>query len=167
MNEKNLMDIIKSALLLEYKGKALYESVHQASAAVEVKELFSMLAEEEKRHVSLLKRQYVKLLKGETIDVPELEQSHPRTAESVLSRKIIERVSGAGYEAAVISAALDFEKKAVNYYSEQAAGASVDEEKKLFQWLADWEKTHLELLGKIDNELRERIWFDNSFWPLD
>jgi len=167
MNEKNLMDIIKGAILLEYKGNALYESVNQAAASAEVKELFSMLAEEETRHIAILKRQYVRLLRGDPIDVTELEHSHPQTAEHVLSRKIIDNVSGAGYEAAVISAALDFEKNAVNYYSEQAAGTAAEEEKKLFQWLADWEKNHLEILGKIDNELRERIWFDNSFWPLD
>lgn len=167
MNPKNLKDIMKGAILLEYKGKALYESVNQASAAPEVKELFALLAEEEAHHITILKGQYGRLLRGESVETAELERTHPQTAERVLSREIVDRVSGAGYEAAVVSAALDFEKKAVDYYSKQASAASVAAEKELFQWLAEWEKTHLEILGKIDNELRERIWFDNSFWPLD
>jgi len=84
-----------------------------------------------------------------------------------LTREIVKSISGAGYEAAVISAALDFEKNAVKYYSEHAEAAESAEEKKLFSWLTDWEKNHMLMLARLDNELKEKIWYDNQFWPLD
>jgi rubrerythrin len=39
-------------------------------------------------------------------------------------------------------------------------------EKKLFNWLADWEKGHLKILNDLDNDLKEKIWYDNQFWPF-
>lgn len=67
----------------------------------------------------------------------------------------------------MISAALEFEKKAVKYYSESAAAAQFQGEKEIFSWLMEWEKSHLLMLAKLDDELKEKIWYDNQFWPLD
>jgi len=67
----------------------------------------------------------------------------------------------------VISAALEFEKRAVAYYSEQAEQAGSEAEKEVFGWLSRWEVTHMEMLAKVDDELKQDIWFDNQFWPLD
>ena len=33
-------------------------------------------------------------------------------------------------------------------------------------WLADWEKSHMTMLAELDKEIKEKIWYDNSFWPL-
>ena len=60
----------------------------------------------------------------------------------------------------------DMEKKAIEIYSKQAESAVDINEKKLFSWLADWEKGHLKILNDLDNELKEKIWFDNQFWPF-
>ena len=76
-------------------------------------------------------------------------------------------ISAASYEAAVISAALDFERSAVNFYSQRVNEAESPEEKELFQWLTDWEKGHMIIFSKIDQEIKEQVWYDNSFWPLD
>jgi rubrerythrin len=57
------------------------------------------------------------------------------------------------------------EEKAVAYYSSRANETSDPLEKDLYQWLADWEKTHFDLLLAIDNELKEQVWYDQQFWP--
>ncbi|MCJ7680924.1 MAG: rubrerythrin, partial [Candidatus Aminicenantes bacterium] len=62
---------------------------------------------------------------------------------------------------------LDFEKNAVKFYSENAEKAQAEEEKNLFLWLHRWETTHLDMLAGLDRDIREQIWYDNSFWPLD
>ena len=67
----------------------------------------------------------------------------------------------------MIAAALEFEKNAVEFYSKQSQEAGSKEERKLFQWLADWETDHMTMLAQIDKELMEDIWYDNNFWPLD
>jgi len=154
MTENKMLDIIKMAILLEHRGKALYESVAQKTEVAAVKELFDMLTEEEGKHIDILNKQFTLVSKGKDF------------AKTVLSVKIVKGISGAGYEAAVIAAALEFEKNAVKYYGDQEAVASSSEEKKLFNWLVKWETEHMTMLAKIDDDLKEQIWYDNSFWPL-
>jgi len=165
-NEKTL-DIIKGAILLEHRGKALYESVAQKTDIEAVKELFDMLAEEENKHIEILNSQFKLVNKGKKFDVSGLSDNDQTTAKEVLSGKISKGISGAGYEAAVIAAALDFEKKAVEYYGNRKTAASSTEEKQLFDWLTKWETGHMTMLADIDKDLKEQIWYDNNFWPLD
>ena len=98
---------------------------------------------------------------GDSVDI-ESYTHHP-----VMTDKVVKEISGAGYEASVIAAALDFEKSAVKYYTDGADSAGSDEERKLYQWLSKWEKTHMVMLAEMDKELKEKTWADNSFWPLD
>ena len=64
MAENKTLDIIKKAILLEHKGKALYESVAPKTEVTAVKELFEMLAEEEEKHIEILNKQFVLVSKG-------------------------------------------------------------------------------------------------------
>lgn len=167
MTEKNTLDILKKAILLEHRGRSLYRTAASETASEGVKELFNTLADEEDNHIETLNRQYKSIAKGGGFEVAGLLEIKDAESNEVLSGKIVKGISGAGYEAAVIAAALDFEKKAVDFYSKQAETADSGDEKKLFQWLADWEKGHMSMLAQIDKDLMESIWYDNSFWPLD
>jgi len=167
MSTNPAVDIVKNAILLEHRGRALYKSVVSTSEMEEVREMFALLAEEEEHHIAVLRQQYSRLLKGGDFDASFQDLELSQAADRVLSQDTVAKISGAGYEAAVISAALDFEKKAVAYYSERAKETDSENERAIFTWLAGWEKTHLTMLARLDEELRERIWFDNQFWPLD
>ncbi len=167
MSEDKHLDILKGAILLEHRGKALYKSVAKSTEVEGVKELFKLLVREEDKHIKVLNKQFSRLSKGKSFDISDFGKDHASTQEAVMTEEIIKRVSGAGYEAAVISAALEFEKNAVKYYSEHAASAESESEKKLFSRLSDWEKNHMLMLARLDKELKEKIWFDNKFWPLD
>ena len=87
-------------------------------------------------------------------------------ASIILNNNLKKEISAASYEAAAISAAIDMENNAIKTYTERANLATDKNEKDLFNWLANWEKTHHEILIHIDNELKESIWFDNKFWPF-
>jgi rubrerythrin len=172
MRERNQMvkkrlDIIKEAILLEHKGRALYESVAETTKIEGVKELFKMLVREEEKHIELLTKQYSRILKGKAPDASDLEGGDATVTATIISDEVAKEVHGAGYEAAVISAALEFEKNAINFYSKQAEKAESECERKLYRWLVRWEKTHMMMLAKLDNEIKEQIWYDNQFWPLD
>ncbi len=167
MANTKLLDILKGAILLEHRGKALYESVVKTSESDGVKELFDMLSREEDKHIRILEKQFSLIAKGDSFDIAELEKEHASAHEAIMTDGIVKSISGAGYEAAVIAAALEFEKNAVKYYSTHASAAESTEEKKLFGWLAEWEKNHMMMMAQLDNELREKIWYDNQFWPLD
>jgi rubrerythrin len=167
MTETRTLDILKGAILLEHRGKALYESVLKSTESEGVKELFKTLSNEEDKHIRVLEKQFSRIAKGESFDVAELEKDHASTLDAIITRDIVKSISGAGYEAAVIAAALEFEKNAVKFYGEHASSAESDGEKKLYQWLTDWEKNHMLMLARLDNELKEKIWYDNQFWPMD
>ena len=167
MEQDKPLDIVKSAILLEHKGKALYDSVVQTTSVNAVKDLFTWLSEEETDHIAFLEKQYKRLAQGQSLDASGLEQGQSHAADSVLTQEIIKSVSGAGYEAAVISAALEFEKRAVDYYSQQARKADSQAARDVYGWLSRWETSHMEMLAEVDDGLKQEIWFDNQFWPLD
>jgi rubrerythrin len=166
MPDRSQIDILKGALLLEHKGRALYMSAAETTKVQPVKELFETLVEEENKHIEFLSKQYGHLAGGGGFDLTDLPEKSD-ASDHAFAGDIAGKVSGAGYEAAVISAALEFEKNAVKYYSEQASAAADEGEKGLYTWLAKWETSHLQMLAEIDRELRDRIWADNRFWPLD
>ena len=166
MSDKTL-DIIKGAILLEHRGRALYETAVKSTDIPEVKELFQMMMEEEAKHVQLLNKQYSLISKGKGFDSSGMENIQEETADSVLTKKVVKAISGSGFEAAVVSSALELEKRAVEYYSKCEKEANSDEEKKLFNWLVKWEKEHMMMLAQLDNEIKENVWYDNNFWPLD
>ena len=161
------LDIIKGAILLEHRGKALYESVVDNTKIDSVKKLFEFLVKEEERHIKILEEQYSRASKNQNFQIDDLKLQDFEMSDQILSDKIVKDVFGAGYEAALISAALDFEKSAVNYYAEQEKTADTEEGKKLFGWLTEWEKGHMMMLSEIDREIKEQIWYDNQFWPMD
>jgi rubrerythrin len=167
MADNKKIDIIKGAILLEHRGKALYESVVKTTKNNAVKELFEFLFSEEEKHIGLLNRQFGFVSKNGAFDLSGEKPGDSDTADYVITKEIVAGIAGAGYEAAVISAALDFEKKAVRYYSEQADAAKSGVEKKLFAWFAGWEKGHMKMLAELETSIKEQIWYDNSFWPLD
>lgn len=167
MNATNTLDILKGAILLEHRGKALYESVVKAAGSDGVKELFALLSREEDKHIHVLEKQFSRAAKGESFDIADLEEHNAGTHDAVITKDIVDGISGAGYEAAVIAAALEFEKNAVKFYSEHASSTESEDERKLYQWLTNWEKNHMLMMARLDNELKEKIWYDNQFWPMD
>jgi len=168
MENKTAINILKEAILLERKGKAFYTSVAEKSDSKAAKEIFTMMAEEEEEHIKFLSRQFSnyaktnKFLKNEEIQ----ESSHDEIALKILTKDIKKQISAASFEAAAISAAMDFETRAINIYSERAESATDLNEKELYKMLADWENGHNLLLHNLNTELKEEIWFDNNFWPF-
>lgn len=166
MTESKSMEILKTAILLERKGKAFYSSVAEKADDPDVKKFFQMMADEEDDHIRFLTEQFAHYTANQ-----KFKETHPNTeddstTEQILSEKVKKQIHAASFEAAAISAAIDFETRAVKVYSERAESAIDPEEKKFYQFLADWEKGHHKLLHEIDQEVKEKVWFDNNFWPF-
>ncbi len=79
---------------------------------------------------------------------------------------IKDKINAADFEATAITAAIGFEEKAVKLYALRAEEATDPEEKKLYNWLSVWEKTHLKKLMALEASLMESVWQDNNFWPF-
>jgi rubrerythrin len=167
MTEDKTTEILKNAILLEKRGQAFYSKVAEQAAGKAVKEFFEIMADEEVKHVKILSEQF-KAYRDTNQFIPgEYNKNYSGSISAkVLTRALKEEMSAADYEAAAISAAMSMEKNAIKLYSDRAAETNDPNEKALYQWLADWEKQHLDFLAEIDKEITEQIWYDNSFWPF-
>ena len=166
MSDSNTLEILKSALLLEIRGKAFYEKAAAGAEKQAVKDFFTGMAADEVSHVEILSEQYKAYKKTGKFQPRALDDTHEQVAAAVLTDELKAGIAAAGFESAAVSAAMGMEERAIKLYSQRAEQASDPEEKALYQWLAGWETEHLEYLAKIDKEITETIWHDNSFWPF-
>ena len=168
METKSTTDILKEAILLEQRGKAFYSNIASQTTSDAVKRIFTMIADEEEQHIRFLSDQYRHYQKNNFfMDLALLTANIPdEVARKVLSEEMKSQITAASFEAAAISAAMDFEAKAVELYSSRAESAADSNEKELYRLLADWERGHHKWLARIDKDLREEVWYDNNFWPF-
>jgi rubrerythrin len=164
---KSAEDILKTAILLELRGKAFYTTAARESGSEAVREIFTMMAGEEDMHIEYLSRQFAEYKKtGKFADNATTDMVDDTEAVMILSEKVKNEISAAGFEAAAISAAIDFENRAVEVYQQRADEATDPNEKDMYQALADWERTHHRLLFKLNEDLKEQVWNDSNFWPF-
>jgi rubrerythrin len=166
METKTASDILKTAILMERRGKAFYEKVAEQTQSMEVRNIFNIMAEEENSHIEFLSKQFSNYEKNKIFGKNEFHTADDQIAKMILSKDIKKQISAAGFEAAAISAAIDMENKAIEVYSSRAKGSDDDSEKELYNFLANWEKGHLKLLMELNKELMEEVWYDNNFWPF-
>ncbi|OFX19155.1 MAG: hypothetical protein A2033_02015 [Bacteroidetes bacterium GWA2_31_9] len=165
--ENKTVEILKMAILMERRGRAFYAQVAEQTKSPEVKEVFNIMAEEEIMHEKILAEEFKNYSKSQNFVALNLpEDNYNQIAKLILNKDLKNKISSASFEAAAISAAIDMETKAIEVYAERAKTATDDNEKKLYQWLSEWEKGHHKILLDLDNELKEKIWFDNQFWPF-
>jgi len=167
MENTKTIEILKQAILFEKRGKAFYKNAADNASDPEVKRIFQIMADEEDDHVKFLAEQYKKYQKDGKFDAGSLPDTTDRiVADDVIDKNLKDKITAAGFEASAISLAIEMENRAIAAYTERAENAEDEGERAFYQWLADWEKTHHELLFKIDEELKEKIWNDNNFWPF-
>ncbi len=166
MAETDALTILKRAILLETRGRAFYKKAAETAESPEVKDFFEMMAAEEVRHIKILSEQYRSYQADQKFKPRAADDFSAEVADQVITDKLKEKISAAGFESAAISAAMGMEERAIKLYSRRAADAVDPQEKALYKWLADWESQHLELLSRIDREVTEKIWNDNRFWPF-
>lgn len=165
MTENSTLDILKHAILLEKRGKSFYRTAAKQSANSDVKAFFETMAQEEVQHVNILSNQFKAFKETGKFKAPDTS-TMGTISQNVLTPEVKGRIAAADFEAAAISAAMLMEERAISLYANRGKEARDPEEQKLYRWLADWEKEHLEFLAAIDAELKERIWNDSGFWPF-
>ncbi len=167
-DDKTLIDVMKSAILMERRGKAFYKKVAEQTEDEEVKKIFNIMAKEEDIHIRFLSEQFIHLVNYKEFKLSNFKENSGEgsIADIILSKDLKKKISASGYEAAAISAAIDMENKAIDIYSDRARTTTNSAERSLFEWLANWEKGHLNILNDLNNELMEHVWNDNKFWPF-
>jgi rubrerythrin len=161
-------DILKEAILLEMRGKSFYTNVAEKTDSKSAKQIFEQMAAEEDEHIAFLSNQFQNYVKNkEFLGIDEVEETaDDEVAMKVLSEELRKEISAAGFEAAAISSAIDFENRAVELYAGRAKEATDPAEKKIYEMLARWEEGHAKSLNQINDALKEDIWNDHNFWPF-
>ncbi len=166
MENTNAMEILKTAILMEKRGKAFYEKMAEQTNSPEARKIFTTMADEEKAHVEYLSLQFNHYVKEHKFSKPDTSVAQEDISHEVMNAEIVKQISAASFEAAAISAAMDFETRAVEVYSKRAAESTDPNEKELYAFLANWESGHHKILYDLNEQLKESIWFDNQFWPF-
>ncbi|MBU1342891.1 MAG: ferritin family protein [Proteobacteria bacterium] len=167
MDKSNTLTILKNAFLIERKGKSLYEKARDHAKDDTVKAFFNDLVNDEQEHMNILEKQFKAYMKSGKFMAGGFENNGGAiTAPDILDETLKDKINAAGFEATAITAAISFEEKAVKLYSQRAQEATDPEEKKMYNWLSTWEKTHLKKLMALDASLIESVWHDNNFWPF-
>ena len=167
MKDERTIEILKQAILLEKRGRAFYLNAFENARDPDVKRIFQIMADEEEDHVKFLAQQYKTYQsQGKFDPAVALENDGKTVADEVLSSNIKDKISAASFEAAAIASAIDMENRAIAAYSERAENAETEDERQFYEWLADWERGHHKILYQLDQELKDKIWHDNNFWPF-
>ena len=167
MDSEKAVDILKQALLIEKKGNAFYRQVAAAATHPEVKQFFETMAEEEVRHIQILSEQFKAYQNNRQFAPMTYPSADGDSAvDQVLTKHLVSAMQAADFEAAAVSAAVAMEKNAIKLYGTRAVEASDPEEKALYEWLTQWEKSHLTFLADLEAELTQKVWFDQNFWPF-
>jgi len=164
---KSSEDVLKTAILLERRGRAFYTTAAREATSEAVRKFFTMMAEDEEEHIKFLSEQFAEYVKTGRFARNEFETPvDDAEAIMILSEQVKKSISAADFEAAAISAAIDFENRAIEVYQGRADEAMDPNEKEMYQMLADWERTHYRMVSKLDEDLKEQVWFENKFWPF-
>lgn len=167
MEKSNSLTILKHAILMERKGKSLYQTAMDHAQEASVKAFFQELVNDEQEHMNILEKQFKTYMKSGKFKAGGYENDGGKVdAPDILDDTLKDKINAAGFEATAITAAISFEEKAVKMYAQRAEEAADPEEKKLYKWLSTWEKTHLNKLAAMEKSLMENVWEDNNFWPF-
>ncbi|MBC7081037.1 MAG: ferritin family protein [Thermoplasmatales archaeon] len=151
------MEEINVALQLEKDGYAFYKKASSLCKNVYGKKMFEKLAEDEIRHLEKF-RKIAKEIFGNFV---EKESKSP----DIFGKIDFSTTSG---EYAALEYAIDFEKKAYDYFKKASENAKNSELKELFENIAKEEEMHRELLEAERNYLHKSgIWFDYQEFFMD
>ena len=104
-NDKAI-EVLKTAILLERRGKAFYTQAARQTESKSAKQIFEMMAEEEDAHIDFLTRQFKSYRENHEFLKSDPAPEEDETVVEILSEKIKSEINAAGFEAAAISAAI-------------------------------------------------------------
>jgi len=157
------MDILLQAIIMQQEGECYYTARAEQNAQNALKDVFALLAEDEKRHQMILQASRNKL---------PVELKDNGTAEKVrdlfsgldwLKQEIPAPVE----QADVYYAAFEMEKKAVELYEKLLAASLDPDEKALYAFLIDQEEQHTDIMEALYRHInRPNEWVEAAEFGL-
>lgn len=154
--------VLEMALQNELKGREILEGARENVQNPLAKATFEFLANEELKHIDLIQQFAAALTGGDVPDVDDLSALTTSDAKQHI-KSIFERFRVA-FEAAAAtdeprmeaySVAEDMERQGHDFYQRAAEQATDEKSKKMYQFLADEEIKHFELIQDTHDYLQQ------------
>ena len=158
----NLSKAIKTAIKLEEDGIDFYQKASEKTSHPFGKKMFLSFAEDEKRHLTILK-EILSDLKFSDFD-RFFEEKKPREKIKTIFREvkseIKERIAANSDELEALKIGMDMESKSVEFCQGALEKTQDSHQKAFFNRLIDEEKEHYELLQNTRSYLKDSgEWF--------
>jgi len=164
----DIREVLKKAYQIEVDGYTFYSMAADRAEKPAVQELFDKLARDEVQH-----KAYLQSVMGsyedkgiEAFNIHRRDPDLKAFTNTIYTDGFKEQARGADFEMGVLSIGMTLETRAIQYFTGAAKSASEDEVRDFYQFLADWEKGHLEALQKLYGGVREDHWADGGFSPF-
>ena len=142
--------VLQQATGLEKEGRRFYLRAARVTQDAKGKEMFGILAEDEKKHFLLIKREYNSLLsKGMWAGSPEIKPVTADLGKSIFpgAREELEKsVTSRSTDWDALLFGLDVETRCFNFYREAASQTGDALGKQMFEFLASQEESHFNML---------------------
>jgi Uncharacterized conserved protein len=162
MDNKEI-ELIKTAILNEAEGEKFYKKAAQDVQDQEAGNTFIDLAEDEKRHQTMLRRMLAQLPADVDVQLDILKLDG--TADSSISDAVRNMDTNNAMELSIFHMATMMENASIDYYRKAAAQTSWADARDFYERMIDWEMQHLEVLEKVYDPLQEEWWDKQSYSP--
>jgi rubrerythrin len=163
-----IREILRKAYQIEVDGYTFYSMAAERASKPAVQELFDKLARDEVQH-----KAYLQSVIGNfeekglaAFHMPRRDPDLKAFTDTIFTDKFKKQAHGADFELGVLSIGMTLENNAITYFSGAAENTSETEVREFYQFLADWEKEHLEALQMLYNGVRQDFWSDGGFSPF-
>jgi rubrerythrin len=166
--KEQIHEILRKAYQIEVDGYTFYSMVADQASKPAVGELFEKLAKDEVQHQAYLKGVMSSYDERgvEAFSVRFRDPDLKAFTATLFTDRFKEQAGGATFELGVLSVGMTLETKAIEYFSDAAATAGEREVREFYEFLADWERQHLEALRLLYDGVRQDHWAEGGFAPF-
>jgi bacterioferritin (cytochrome b1) len=160
---------LRTAIEIEENGLITFLKFARQTKQETGKNMFIRLAMDEHEHRLILEKQLSRLLEGKTWEDIEIPKSEIElVAPTIRDKQQRTREQSTLGETDALNTALDLERKAADFFRQQAELASEPQAKALFRRLAEWEDTHYDLIqAEFDYINQTGFWFNVPEFRMD
>jgi rubrerythrin len=167
VTRKIVLEAVKTAIITELRGLEIYKAAAERTTDPSARLMFQSLANDEAHHKEFLELNFRSLLEKGEWSVPATpENLSPLDESDVITPQFLKRVKGGSFEMAVVAAGCELELSAINFYTKAATECPDEESAKVFRFLADWEKGHLDALSELEERMKDQYFADQGFSPM-
>jgi len=165
---QSVLEAVEIAMNTEERGREFYQRVANETDYPEARQMFLSLGEDEVEHLNWLQAQRNSLLsKGEWLPYRAPPAHIQKEGPPIFSdEQVKENVGKYRSELPVLRLGLEMEESSHAFYAKAARETEDERGKAMFSRLADWERTHWEMLKREYDLLMEEYRRHMGFEPF-